>query len=336
MKLFLRDHIGMIFLYILNFVLLVAIYFVFNGFSDLVNIFYFISLSLFLLLTYLLIKYLNTKKIYTALKTKHDNFDDVLGIFGTSAFGKDLNRFTNDLYSLYQYKIHLYTKKQNKHLNFINQWVHQMKTPLSVIKLILQENEDKTCINEIKEETEKLERGLNLALYNARLDTFEPDFNITDLKLKDLINEVINSLKRYFIKNKIYPKLNINENLIIKSDGKWIKFILEQLIINSVKYSLNKGNYVIVNAYIDNESMILEVVDEGIGIPKQDLKRIIEPFYTGENGRKFGESTGMGLYLVNEVCKKLNHDIHIESEKGSGTKVKIAFENFKLDNEVNR
>ncbi|MCY6484150.1 sensor histidine kinase [Clostridium aestuarii] len=335
MKLFFREQIGLIVLYILNFVVLFTIYFVFNGFSDLDNTLYFIFLSSFLLVTYLIIKYLNDKKIYFALKTKPDDFNNVLGIFGTSEFGKDLNRFVNDLYGIYQYKVHSYVRKQNEHLNFINQWVHQMKTPLSVIKLILQENEDEPYVLEIKEETEKLERGLNIALYNARLDTFEHDFNVIDLNLKELTNEVVNSLKRYFIKNLIYPKLNINENLSVKSDRKWIKFILEQLVINAVKYSLNKGKYVKINAYRDKGTMILEVADEGVGIPKKDLKRVIEPFYTGENGRKFGESTGMGLYLVNEVCKKLNHDISVDSEEGVGTKVKIVFKNFKLYNEVN-
>ncbi|MCY6371710.1 sensor histidine kinase [Clostridium ganghwense] len=335
MKLFLREHIGIIFLYILNFVVLFAIYSVFNGFSDLANTFYFIFLSLFLLVSYLILRYLNNRKIYTVLKTKPDDFNNVLGSFGTSEFGKNLNRFVNDLYGLYQYKVHSYIRKQNEHLNFINQWVHQMKTPLSVIKLILQENEDEPYISEIKEEADKLERGLNVALYNARLDTFEHDFNVTDLNLKEVVNEVINSLKRYFIKNQIYPKVYIDKSLIIKSDRKWIKFILEQLMINSVKYSLNKGKYVQVNAYRNNGSMILEVADEGVGIPKKDLKRVLEPFYTGENGRKFGESTGMRLYLVNQVCKKLNHDISIESEEGIGTKVKIVVKNFKLDNEVN-
>ncbi|GAA0732221.1 sensor histidine kinase [Clostridium oceanicum] len=334
MRTFLRDQIGLIVLYIFNFIILFAIYSVFNGFSDLNNRLYFIFLSLFLLFSYLILKYLNNKKIYSTINTKPENFDDVIGSFGTSELGKDLNRFINRLYSLYQYKVHLYLKKQNEHLNFINQWVHQMKTPLSVVKLIIQENEDKIYINEIKEEFDKLERGLNLALYNARLDTFEHDFNVENFNLKELIKQVVNSLKRYFIKNNIYPKLNISDNLIIKSDKKWIKFITEQLLINAVKYSFDKGKYVEINAYKNSDNTTLEFSDKGIGIPKKDLKRVMEPFYTGEHGRNFGESTGMGLYLVNEVCKKLEHDISIESEENVGTKVKVTFKNFRVYNEV--
>lgn len=330
MKLFLREHLGMVILYILNFAFLFAIYVVFGGFSDIDNVLYFMFISFFMLITYLAIRYLNTKKVYNTLETKPNNFDEVLGKFGTSEIGKDLNRFVNELYNLYQFRVHLYVKKQNEHLNFINQWVHQMKTPMSVIKLILQENEDKLYINEIKEEAEKLERGLNIALYNARLDTFEHDFCISDFNLKQLTNETINSLRRYFIKNGIYPRANIDESIILKSDKKWIKFILEQLITNAVKYSANKGKYVEINAYIVNDSMILEVKDEGIGIPKKDLKRVTEPFYTGENGRIYGESTGIGLYLVNEVCKKLNHEIIIESEEGTGTQIRIFFNNYKI------
>ncbi|MFD3157052.1 sensor histidine kinase [Haloimpatiens sp. FM7330] len=323
MKLFLREHIGIVILYILNFVLLFTIYAVFDGFSNLSNVMYFIFLSTFLLFCYLTIRYLNNKKIYKTLNKKPKNFDEVLKSFGTSSFGRDLNSFVNDLYSLYQYKIHLYIKKQNEHINFINQWVHQMKTPLSVIKLILQDNEDEPYVDDIKEETDKLERGLNMVLYNARLDTFEHDFNVVDFNLRTAASEVINQQKRYFIKNKIFPKLNIEESISIKSDKKWIKFILDQLLVNAVKYSINKGKFVEVNAYKSDSKVVLEVKDEGIGIPKKDIKRVIEPFYTGEHGRNYGESTGMGLYLVNEVCKKLNHKLDIESQEGIGTRIRI-------------
>ncbi|WP_373898025.1 sensor histidine kinase [Haloimpatiens sp. FM7315] len=335
MKIFLREHLGMILLYILNFGVLFTIFSVFNGFSDMRNVFYFMFLSLFLLIVYLSINYLNNRKMYKALRKKPENFDEVLGSFGTSEFGKDLNKFVDNLYGLYQYKVHLYIKKQNEHLNFINQWIHQMKTPLSVIKLISQENEDELYIQEIKEEVDKLERGLTIALYNARLDTFEHDFNVIDFNLLDLVNQVVHSLKRYFIKNRVFPKININKDIMLKSDRKWIKFIVEQLVVNAVKYSLDKGKYVEINAYEDQGHMILEVEDKGIGISKRDINRVMEPFYTGQHGRNYGESTGMGLYLVNEVCKKLDHDIKIESEEDKGTKVKITFKNFK-HNEVSK
>lgn len=143
--------------------------------------------------------------------------------------------------------MHENIKKQTEHLNFINQWVHQMKTPLSVIKLIIQENVEQQCIKDIKEEVEKLEEGLNIALYNARLENFHNDFNVAEFDLKELVLDRVNYNKKLFIKNGVFPKVEMN-NIKIKSDRKWISFILDQIIINGVKYSKGKGKLIEIKA----------------------------------------------------------------------------------------
>jgi len=97
------------------------------------------------------------------------------------------------------------------------------------------------------------------------------------------------------------------------------------LLVNAIKYTEGENKKVIVSAYESEKGKVLEVKDQGVGIPPQDIRRVFEPFYTGENGRKFGESTGMGLYLANEVCKKLEHQIEIKSKPGEGTTIRIVF-----------
>jgi Histidine kinase-, DNA gyrase B-, and HSP90-like ATPase. len=200
-----------------------------------------------------------------------------------------------------------------------------MKTPISVIHLILQENEGEPYVENIAQEVERISRGLNMALNMARLDSFEHDFAVETVLLHSIVSEIINEQKRYFIRKRVYPEVRIDLNMSVKSDRKWLKFIIEQLLVNAIKYTEGENKKVIVSAYEREKGKVLEVKDQGVGIPQKDIRRVFEPFYTGENGRKFGESTGMGLYLVNEVCKKLEHKIEIESKPGEGTSVRIIF-----------
>jgi two-component system, OmpR family, sensor histidine kinase YxdK len=109
------------------------------------------------------------------------------------------------------------------------------------------------------------------------------------------------------------------------TDEKWLFFLLTQLVQNAVKYSTGKAKHLLLSVYEREGEAVLEVKDFGLGIPVVDKKRIFTKFYTGENGRKYRESTGMGLYLVKEVADKLEHGIELESEVDEGTTIRIIF-----------
>ena len=226
-------------------------------------------------------------------------------------------------YRIYINELDRQETRRNDHLTFINQWVHQMKTPLSVIELITQENDDEH-LESIREETDKLEKGLEMVLYAARLEMFEQDFHVEPVSLKVVIEEAIRENKRFFIKNHVYPEVHVSSTMV-ESDEKWLEFIFNQLITNAVKYSTGKGHKVVITETKDRLETIVTVQDYGVGIPKTDLKRVFNPFFTGENGRNYRESTGMGLYLVKEVCEKLDHKIELTSIQGEGTSVQIRF-----------
>ena len=115
------------------------------------------------------------------------------------------------------------------------------------------------------------------------------------------------------------------EPIIVKSDEKWLYFILVQVILNAVKYSAEQSSKLDLALYDRDADLVLEVCDYGIGIPASDRERIFDPFFTGENGRKFRESTGMGLYLVKEVTSFLGHRLEVETEVGKGTSFRIIF-----------
>lgn len=325
MKIFLLEHLSFVLLYLFNMLFLFVFYRNIGGFETIENMYYFIFLSNFLLGVFLLYRYFSHKKLYDKLTKMPSKLEDTLSSAGTGPVSEGVNRLLQVQYNLYQEQIQMYKRKQEQHLTFIHQWVHQMKTPISVIHLILQENEGEPYIESIEQEVERISRGLNIAMNMARLDSFEYDFTVETILLHSIVAEVVNEQKRYFIRKKVYPEVRIDLNMSVKSDRKWLKFIVEQLLVNAIKYTEGENKKVIILAYENSKGKVLEVKDQGVGIPKNDIRRVFEPFYTGENGRKFGESTGMGLYLVNEICKKLEHEIEIESRQGEGTTIRIIF-----------
>lgn len=326
MKFFFREYVSFVFLYLFNIIFLMVFYYFLGGFDNRNNLIYFIILSLFILGAFLVGKYLINRRLYNRLQKGYfEDFESSLSPLGISPLSESSHKLFKSQYRLYQKEIQEYNRKQDEYLTFINQWVHQMKTPLSVIKLTVQQNEYEPYMDTIRDEVEKLNKGLNMALYLARFNVFQHDFKVETIDLKPMIINVVNDLKHFFIKKRIYPSVDIKDDISIQSDKKWLMFILDQLVTNAIKYSIDEGKRVYISTYRREHKLVLEVKDEGVGIPKSDIRRVFDPFYTGENGRKFGESTGMGLYIVSEICKKLDHKLELESEVGQGTSVRILF-----------
>ncbi len=231
---------------------------------------------------------------------------------------------TND----YAAEVEQLKQQQQLEFNFIQQWVHQMKTPVSVMHLTLQK--DKLLISEafyrsMLEELERLQQGLDLALYQSRLQKFDRDFFVEKLDLKEMVKEVISDLKSSFIRSQVFPSLDIESNTIVATDSKWFRFVLTQIISNAIKYSKETSDKIYFTVKVKSGTIRLDIRDTGHGIPTQDIHRIFDPFFTGLNGRKLRESTGMGLYLSKEICDHLGHDLHVTSQKDIGTTVTITF-----------
>lgn len=250
------------------------------------------------------------------------------------------------------YKIHeKYTNKisainaqniDNKY--FLSQWIHNIKTPASIIDLIIQNaakqisfNKEDYIINhvnilklffDIREENNKVKNSLDQILNISRLSDFSKDYEPQRVDLVALLKEIINNKKSQFIYNNVFPKIEFQyEKVLIITDKKWTKFMLEQILVNAIKYSANntEKKYVYFNIYINDKEIKLTIRDEGIGIPSYDIKRVFEPFFTGENGRKIRDATGIGLYICKVISKKLNHSIAIESEVNKGTTISIIY-----------
>ncbi|PGL71016.1 sensor histidine kinase [Bacillus sp. AFS055030] len=327
MNLFLKEHQPFIVVYYFS-VILTTFYCVLAGNFPLFDTIYIFIFNSFILTVFLGWKFIKTKNLYILFKSKFDSIEETSLDQGDSFWGRHLTSLLRQQYQLFEINMNQLNKKHQEHLTFINQWVHQMKTPLSVIRLQLEAHAGEAYAHGLSDEALKLEKGLNMALYYARIDSFESDFVIEKKSLKSLVLESISQEKKLFIKNNIMPKVKVDEAIEVYTDVKWLKFVIEQLITNAIKYSKGKGKYLTVSAFRKEKYVVLEVIDEGIGINPKDIRRVFQPFFTGENGRILGESTGMGLYLVKKICENLNHKILIESEVNRGTKVSILFDNI--------
>ncbi len=324
MKLFLKDHQLLIVLQVMQFGLVFFILWL-DGYRDVQTLLYAIFLGIFLFICFLVYRYVTRSKFYKRLSRPMTTLDESLEKTGQEPIAEGLDHLLKSQYRLYEQRIGETEARKEEHMTFIDRWVHQMKTPLSVIELTAQDLDEPESSN-IREETERIKNGLSTVLYMARLRTIEQDFRIKPVILENLIQEVNSENKRFFIRSKVYPKLlKKRPGIMVESDEKWLHFIITQLIQNAVKYSSGKSQQVNISLYERKGEAIFEVKDFGIGIPPEDRSRIFHAFYTGENGRHYRESTGMGLFLVKEVADYLGHGIEMETAAGKGTTFRIVF-----------
>ena len=323
-QLFVKEHVAYVIFQLIMVLFIMSLYWL-DGFRNIDTAIYSVVISTLLIFSFLFGRYVKRYSFYHKLLSRPTQMEAALQRDGKSPEQYQVEAYLLGLYRLYQNEVEALYANQNRHLQFMNQWVHQMKTPLSVAELLLQEDGELDK-KSMQEEIDRLKRGLDSVLINARLDTFEQDMQIEQVQLKTLVTEIVSENKRLFITHHVYPVISIDEKFIVPTDAKWMRFVIGQFITNAVKYTFEEGKKVHIQATCQQGQVLLKVRDEGIGIPPTDLPRVMKAFFTGENGRKTGESTGMGLYLANEICEKLGHELSIMSEQGKGTIVSVLFQ----------
>lgn len=326
MKLLLREHIPLLLIYLLQLAFTILICWL-DGYRNTFALLYAVFLSTFLLACYLAYRYIRHRSLYRSLSMPNADrtLEGMLEPPSQVPLVAAWNQMMSTQYRLYHNEINRYETKIKNRVIFMDQWVHQMKTPLSVIHLTIQQEND-PVFDQVREELDRLSEGLETVLYSSRLDQFEHDFVVESVHLDRMIQEVIAKYRRLFIRNRIYPDNRVDKSWIVASDEKWLSFIFTQLVTNAVRYSRGVGQNVHFSVHLRGKHVILEVTDEGIGIPPEDQKRVFDAYFTGHNGRQYDESTGMGLYLVQEVCRRLGHRVELESQPGVGTTVRLVFQ----------
>ncbi len=323
LRLFIREHISFFIFEIFVVLFILSLYWL-DGFRNLNTAIYSLIISLILLFSFLLIRYFTRRNYLNKISQLPEVMEDALQKNAKTTEYMQTETYMHELYHVYQKEVQALYANQSRQEKFLNQWIHQMKTPISVLELLLQEEGPLNKKN-VQEEVDRIRKGLDMVLVNARIERFEEDMQVEQVNLKAIVTETINENKRLFITNHVFPVIRINDELTVASDSKWLNFVLGQFITNAVKYTFEGNKKIIISSEVTDGSILLHIQDEGIGIPKSDLSRVTKAFFTGENGRKTGESTGMGLYLANEICQKLGHQLSIKSEVNVGTTVTLTF-----------
>lgn len=265
-----------------------------------------------LYITTLGIEYLNKKSFYSNLLNTLNELDEkylITEIIKSPNFmdGKILKDVLEQTNKSMIENVNKYKYIQEDYKDYIELWIHEIKIPIATSKMIIENNKN-IVTRSIDEELDKVENYIEQALFYARSNTVEKDYYIKKSKLKEIVNDSVKKNKNSLIGEKILINLHDLE-VEVNTDSKWIQFILNQIIQNSIKYKKQDSNLEIeIYAKQGKENVILYIKDNGIGIKKGEITRVFEKGFTGTNGRLANKkSTGIGLYLCKNLCNKLRN-----------------------------
>lgn len=206
---------------------------------------------------------------------------------------------------------------QAEQTEYYTMWVHQIKTPISVMRLALQSGGDVNAV--LEQELFKIERYAEMVLHYVKIGNLASDLVIKDYPLEEIVRQSIKKYATLFIYKKIAVWVEPMDVSVL-TDSKWLSFICEQILSNAIKYTPPGGK---ITVFAEKNTLVIE--DTGIGIRPEDLSRVFEKGYTGYNGRLDKRASGIGLYLAKKVADALAIKIQLASKVGTGTKVTLRF-----------
>ena len=221
-------------------------------------------------------------------------------------------------------------RRQREYREYVETWVHEIKTPIAAAHLVAKNNPSPE-VDAMDAEVDAIEGYVEQALYYSRGTSLDRDFQIREVLLADVVRDALRHKARTLIGARVTPELE-GLDLTVRADPKWLAFVIGQVLVNAAKYRGEKDGPGRVRIWaerretgLDAWETVLAIADDGVGIPAADVGRVFDKGFTGENGRRFARSTGMGLYLVRELCDKMGVGAWLESEQGVGTTVFLAF-----------
>lgn len=219
--------------------------------------------------------------------------------------------------------INIFRRETDDFKEYVEMWIHEIKIPIAGLMLMYHNNKGNN--KKMMDQLNSLDNLTDQILYYVRSNYAEKDFLIKEVSLDKIINEVLLKNKDSILENKIDIKVDV-KGVNVLTDSKWLGFILNQIVNNSIKYRDSKKDSFIL-FYVENKEkeIVLHIKDNGIGVSKSDLKRVFDKSFTGENGRKTSNSTGFGLYISKKLTTKLGHKITAVSEESKYFEVLIAF-----------
>lgn len=323
---YIKDKVISIVIYLLMVVLISLILKVFNlDKSVLIVIFLILIINGVMLI---LVNYFRKRSYYNNILGMLDKLDKKYLVLETvlepTTYEEEIvNNILYDINKSMIENINIQKRSINEFKDYIEMWIHEVKLPIASMVLKCH-NHKEVNSNELLSIIRRLDNDIDQILYYMRSEITEKDFIISEVSLKDIVRSVSLKNKDDLLENKIELEVNI-DNECVYTDKKWMEFILNQIISNSIKYKKEKDSFIKITSNVSEDKVNLIVYDNGIGISKGDIKRVFDKSFTGKNGRDKIKSTGMGLYIVKNLCSKLGHNIYIESVLDEYTKVIIEF-----------
>ena len=326
-KLFLREKASTILLLLFGLITIEIFLMAYN-----VGMFIKIYIPLIIMGLYMIsiiIEYFKRKKFYNNLLNMLEELDEkylITEIIKTPNFleGQIFKNSLEQIDKSMLENVNKYKYMTEDYKEYIELWIHEIKIPISASKMVIENNKN-AITKSIDEELDKVENYIEQALFYARSNTVEKDYYIRKVVLKEIVNESIKKNKSSLIQEKI--SIDIHDlDVEVNTDNKWIVFILNQIIQNSIKYRKKENSVIEIYANQGKENVILYIKDNGIGIKQGEITRVFEKGFTGTNGRLSNKkSTGIGLYLCKKLCNKLGIGIELNSVQNEGTEVKLVF-----------
>ena len=323
---YIKDKVISIVIYLLMVVLISLILKVFNlDKSVLIVIFLILIINGVMLI---LVNYFRKRSYYNNILGMLDKLDKKYLVLETvlepTTYEEEIvNNILYDINKSMIENINIQKRSINEFKDYIEMWIHEVKLPIASMVLKCH-NHKEVNSNELLSIIRRLDNDIDQILYYMRSEITEKDFIISEVSLKDIVRSVSLKNKDDLLENKIELEVNV-DNERVYTDKKWMEFILNQIISNSIKYKKEKDSFIKIISNVSEDKVNLIVYDNGIGISKGDIKRVFDKSFTGKNGRDKIKSTGMGLYIVKNLCSKLGHNIYIESALDEYTKVIIEF-----------
>nr|WP_194189690.1 sensor histidine kinase [Clostridium chrysemydis] len=308
--------------------------FIFGIMSVLMGIFKFGSGIVFIvfviwflpLISYIIAEFIRERKFFNELKIVTEELDKkylIAEVIEEPNFieGKILYDSLRESNKVMHETLNDYKKIQKDYKEYIEMWVHEIKTPIASSKLYIENNKE-TVGKELVNDINSIDSMVEQVLYYSKMDTANDDYIIKKIKLKDVVNKVIKRNSRVFIRKRIMVE-TVGLEETVYSDSKWLEFIINQIINNSLKYTDSFGK-ITISSLENKDNVVLFIRDNGVGIREEDIDKIFNKGFTGENGRIFGKSTGVGLYICKKLCKKLRIGISPKRLE-KGTELKLVF-----------
>ena len=327
LKNYLLDNLLIIFLLLFNELSIITLLLIFKIQKPLIIIITFLFTLMSIVI--ILYPYFRKKSFYNELLNNLKELDQkylILETLPQASFyeGKLLSEILYEVDKSMFENISKYKENTDDFKDYLEMWIHEAKIPISSLTLMLHNDNkiDKKYLEQIK----RLDNYIDQVLYYVRSNYTEQDFVFKEMSLEKLISNVALKNKDDLLENKIDLYVDVKD-ITVSTDPKWLEFILNQIINNSIKYKNTKikNSYIKIEAHEAKDTIKLSITDNGIGILEKDLSKVFNKSFTGENGRLRIKSTGMGLYIAKKLCTKLGHKIEITSEVNKMTIVTITF-----------